>query len=317
MPEMWLDIVTLVILAGFSVAGLLRGVLVTGMGLLSLLVAYTVAFVCAKAFGAEVAARFELNDLLGPPLVGAVSFLAAYFAMGLLTTLLKRREQRRRTGPRSARDRFLGASLGLVRGGLVVVLLCVMAIWLDALRSTGRAEFLPAVSGSRAVAVTGDVVEAGVAAALSDAGPGARVAARLVARPATSLVDLQTVLENPHIGRLQRDSLFWTYVESGAVDAALNRGSFIDVLHDRDLQEGFAALGVIERDAVGDPNAIRELAERALREIGPRIRGLREDPELARLMSDPEILSLVESGDTLSLLAHSGFRSFVSNVASR
>ena len=216
------------------------------------------------------------------------------------------------------RDRFFGACLGLVRGGLVVLLICVLAIWLDALRSSGKAEFLPAVADSRAAAVTGDVVEAGITAALSDAGPGrARVAARLLARPATSLADLQAVLENPHVARLQQDQLFWTYVETGAVDAALNRGSFIDVLHDRELREGFASLGVIERDALDTPGVLRDRAASALREIGPRIRRLRDDPELKRLMSDPEVVSMVEAGDTLALLTHSGFRAFVSNVASR
>ena len=315
---MWLDILALTILAGFAFGGLLRGGLATGMSLLSLLVAYAVGFGCARAFGAEAAVRFELPELLGPPLIGAVSFLLAYIVMAALSALLKRQEKRRRTGARSARDRFFGACLGLVRGGLVVLLLSVLAIWLDALRSNGQAGFLPAVGASRAAAVTGDVVEAGVAAALSDAGPGsARVAARLVARPAASLADLQAVLENPHVARLQQDRLFWTYVEAGAVDAALNRGSFIDVLHDRELREGFASLGVIEGDALDDPGAFRELAASALREIGPRIRGLRDDPELKRLMSDPEIVSMVESGDTLSLLTHSGLRSFVSNVASR
>jgi uncharacterized membrane protein required for colicin V production len=314
---MWLDILALLILAAFAIGGLLRGGLATGMGLLSLLVAYGVAFSCAIAFGAQAAARFDLAELLGPPLVGAVSFLLTFLAMGMLSSLLMRLERRRRTGPRSPRDRFIGACLGLTRGGLVVLLLCVFAIWLDALRSTGKADLLPTIAGSRAAVVTGDLVEAGVAAALSDSGPGARMTARLVARPATSLADLQAVLENPHIARLQQDRLFWTYVETGAVDAALNRGSFIDVQHDRDLQRGFESLGVIEADAVGDPAAFRELAERALREIGPRIRDLREDPELKRLMSDPEIISMVESGDTLSLLAHSGFRSFVSTVARR
>jgi uncharacterized membrane protein required for colicin V production len=314
---MWLDVLVLMILAGFAVGGLLRGGLATGMGLLSLLVAYAVGFGCARAFGVQLAARFELPELLGPPLMGAGSFCLAYIAMASLSALLKRHEQRRRRGTRSARDRFIGACLGLVRGGLVALLLCVLAIWLDALRSSGQAEFLPSVGDSRAAIVTGDVVEAGVSAALSDTGPSARVAARLLARPATSLADLQAVLENPHVARLQQDQLFWTYVETGAVDAALNRGSFIDVMHDLDLQQGFASLGVIERDVIDDPSAFRDLAERALREIGPRIRGLRDDPELKRLMADPEVLSMVESGDTLSLLSHSGFRSFVSNVASR
>jgi uncharacterized membrane protein required for colicin V production len=314
---MWLDILALLILAGFAIGGLLRGGLATGMALLSLLVAYAVGFGCATAFGPQTAATLEIHALLGPPLVGSLAFMLAFLAMGLLTAFLKRVEKRRRAGSRSVRDRFLGACLGLVRGGLVVVLLCLLAIWLDVLRANGTADFLPAVGSSRAAIVTGDVVEASVTAALSDAGPSARVAARLIARPGVSLAELQAVLENPRVTRLQQDQLFWTYVETGAVDAALNRASFIDVLHDRDLLLGFESLGVIDAQVVDDPSQFRDLAEQALREIGPRIRGMRDDPELQRLMSDPEVVSMIESGDTLALLGHSGFRSFVSSVASR
>lgn len=314
---MWLDLLALGILTGFAIAGLLRGGLATGMSLATLLVAYGVAFGCAAAFGMGAAAHFGIAEWLGPPLVGAVSFLATFLAMGVLATVLKRRESRRREGPRSLRDRFLGACFGVARGGLVVVLICVLAIWLDALRSTGKADFLPAVGESRAAAVTGDVVEAGVEAAFADSGPGGRLLARVAARPATSLADLQTVLENPRIANLQRDELFWTYVETGAVDAALNRGSFIDLLRDPELLSGLASLGVIDPAAAADPNAFRDLAGEALREIGPRIRGLRDDPELQRLMSDPEVVSLVESGNTFGLLGHSGVRSFVSSVAKR
>jgi len=314
---MWLDILALVILAGFALAGLLRGGLASGMSLASLLVAYAVGFGCATAFGAGAAAHLGVAELLGPPLVGAVSFLAAYFAMGLLSWGLKRREQKRRTGARSVRDRFLGACFGMARGGLVVLLLCVLALWLDALRASGKAEFLPEVGASRAAEITSELVEAGVEAALPEAGPGARVMARVAARPATSLVDLQNVLENPRVTNLQRDGIFWSYVETGAVDAALDRGSFSDVLRDRDLLDGFAALGVIEPEVVSDPRAFRDLAARALREIGPLIQRLRDDPEVQRLMSDPQVVSQVQSGDTLALLAHSGFRSLVASVASR
>jgi hypothetical protein len=314
---MWLDLLALALLSGFALAGLLRGGLATGMSVATLVVAYGVAFGCASACGPGAAARLGVSDWLGPPLVGAGAFLVVFLAMGVLGAVLKRREQRRREGPRSPRDRLLGACFGLARGGLVVLLLCVLAIWLDALRSSGRADFLPAIGQSRAAALTGDVVEAGVEAAFADSGPGGRLVARVAARPASSLADLKGVLENPRIATLQRDGLFWTYVETGAVDAALDRSSFVDLLRDPQLLDGFASLGVIEPEVAADPSAFRALAGEALREIGPRIRGLREDPELQRLMADPAVVSAVESGNSFALLAHSGVRSFVSRVASR
>jgi uncharacterized membrane protein required for colicin V production len=314
---MWLDTIVIAILACFITAGVLRGGLAAGMSVASLVVAYAVAILGATRSGPGFAEQLGLPGILGAPLVGAVLFLVTYFAMGILSALLKRRERKRRQGPRSSRDRFLGGCFGLLRAGLVVLLLSVLAIWLDALRATGRAEFLPEIGASRAVAVTEAVVEAGVEAALSDAGASGRFAARMAARPGASIADLQAVLDNPHIGALQEDRLFWTYVESGAVDAALNQRSFLVVTHDEALRGQLAALGLIDEASGRDPRAFRATAEEVLREVGPRIRGLRNDPELQKLIEDPEVTSLIQSGDTLALLGHPSFRDLVAHVASR
>jgi hypothetical protein len=276
-----------------------------------------VAIVGATHSGPAVAERLGLPGILGAPIVGAALFLVTYFAMGILSAVLRRRERKRLEGPRSGRDRFVGGCFGLLRGTLVVLLLSVLAIWLDALRASGRAEFLPEIGPSRAAAVTETVVEAGVEAALSDAGAGGRFAARMAARPGTSIEDLQAVLANPHIAELQDDELFWTYVESGAVETALNRLSFINVAYDEALRGQLAALGLIDEAAAGDPQVFRDTAGEVLREVSPRIRGLRNDPELKKLLEDPEVASLIQSGDTLALLGHPGFRDLVAHVASR
>jgi membrane protein required for colicin V production len=314
---MWLDTIVIAVLACFITAGVLRGGLAAGMSVASLVVAYAVAIFGATRSGPGLAEQLGLPGILGPPLVGAVLFLVTYLAMGVLSALLKRRERKRRRGPRSLRDRFLGGSFGLLRGGLVVLLLSVLAIWLDALRATGRAEFLPEIGASRAAAVTESVVEAGVGAALSDAGPSGRFAARMAARPGASIEDLQAVLDNPHITDLQDDRLFWTHVESGSVDAALNRVSFLAVTYDEELRGQLAALGLIDEAAARDPQAFRVIAGEVLHEVSPRIRGLRNDPELKKLIEDPEVTALIESGDTLALLGHPSFRDLVAHVAKR
>jgi uncharacterized membrane protein required for colicin V production len=314
---MWLDATVIAILALFTTIGIVRGGLVSCMSALSLVVAYAAAIVGATRYGPAAAGRFALPGILGPPLVGLALFLAAYFTMGVASSLLKGRERRRRRGPRSVRDRFLGACFGGLRGAFVALLLATLAIWLDALRATGTAEFLPPVGASRAAVVTESLVEAGVEAALGDAGPGARFAARMAARPGASIAELEAVLDNPRIGSLQDDRLFWTYVESGAVDAALNRGSFIDVSRDAELRGQLATLGLVDVDAGRDPLAFRATVDAVLRELGPRIRDLRNDPELQRLIADPEVARLLQSGDTAALLGHPGFRDLVVHVASR
>jgi len=314
---MWLDAIVIAILACFVTAGVLRGGMAAGMSVASIVVAYAVAIAGAAHSGPAVAEQLGLPGILGPPLAGAALFLVAYFVMGVVSSLLRRREQKRRSGPRSARDRFVGGCFGLLRGGLVVLLLCVLAIWLDALRAAGRADFVPEIGPSRATAVTESIVEAGVEAALSDAGAGGRFAARMAARPGPSIAELQEVLDNPRVGALQEDSLFWTYVETGAVDAALNQRSFLAITYDEDLRGQLAALGLIDEAAGRDPQAFRATAGEVLREVGPRIRGLRDDPELRRLIEDPEVASLIQSGDTLALLGHPSFRTLVAYVSER
>jgi membrane protein required for colicin V production len=314
---MWLDTIVLAILACFAIAGLLRGGLAAGMSVAALAVAYAVAILGAAHSGPAMAERLGLPEILGVPVAGAVLFLVAYFAMGVVSSKLTRWERRRRIGPRSLRDRFLGGCFGLLRGGLIALLLSMLAIWLDALRATGTADFLPELGASRAAAVTESVVETGVEAALSDARAGGRFVARMAARPGASIADLQAVLDNPHIGALQDDRLFWTQVEDGAVDSALNQKSFLAVTHDEELRAQLAALGLVDEEAGRDPQAFRATAEEVLREVGPRIRGLRSDPELKKLIEDPEVASLIESGDTLALLGHRGFRDFVAHVARR
>jgi uncharacterized membrane protein required for colicin V production len=314
---MWLDTVVIAILACFVTAGVLRGGLAAGMSVVTLAVAYAVAILGATRSGPGVAEQLGLPGILGAPIVGAVLFLVAYFVMSAVSAKLKRWERKRRLGSRSVRDRFLGGCFGLLRGGLIVLLLSVLAIWLDALRETGTADFLPELGSSRAAAVTESIVETGVESALSDAGVGGRFVARMAARPGASSADLQAVLDNPHIGALQEDRLFWTYVENGAVSDALNQQSFLVVTHDEELRTQLAAIGLVDEEAGRDPRAFRATAEEVLREVGPRIRGLRNDPELQKLIEDPEVASLIESGDTLALLGHRGFRDLVAHVASR
>jgi hypothetical protein len=51
-----------------------------------------------------------------------------------------------------------------------------------------------------------------------------------------------------------------------------------------------------------------------LREVGPRLRGLRDDPALRELLQDPEVAAAVQSGDHLALLSNPGFRAVVARV---
>lgn len=312
---MWLDVLAFCVIVALALYGAWRGGFRTGMALLALATGYTAAVLGASTLGPPLAAAFGLPELLGIPLAGSALFVAGYAAIALLAFVLARAGVG--ADEPSTRERFLGAVFGGARGALIVLLLAYLALWLDALRASGRELPLPPVADSAAARVTGAVVEAGMQAALSDAGAAGRVAARMAARPARALEEWQAVVDAPSVQELREDAVFWSYVENGNVDAALNRGGALRMLRDDALRERLASLGVVSEGAARDPGLFRDELIAVLREVGPRIRGLRDDPALQELVNDPEVLAMVQSGDTLALLGHPGFRALVERASTR
>jgi uncharacterized membrane protein required for colicin V production len=311
---MWLDLVALGLLAGFALVGAARGGLIAGLSLLGLLLAYGSAVLAASLLGAPLARTLDTSELLAAPLAGSLGFVAGYAITAVVAALVRRRELEREGLSRSPRDRFLGAVFGAGRGCLVVLLLAWLALWVDALRETGRAPGLPALGPSAAAAVTGAVVEAGVTAALGDGDPAGRVIARMAARPGSTLAGMQGLLGSPAVEALRSDATFWTHVEWGNVDAALHRVSALRLARDDELRSRLAELGLVDEAAAHDPAVFREELAAVLHEVGPRIRALRNDPELRRLLDDPEVVALVTSGDHVGLVAHPGFQRVVSRA---
>jgi membrane protein required for colicin V production len=310
---MWLDVVALVILALFAFMGARRGGLASGMALGSLGVAYAAAILAAPRLGPLAAELTGVSEWLGMPLAGSVAFLAAFLVMAVVSKLLGRLTAPEEGEGRSPRDRFLGGVFGAVRGGLIVLLLSYLAIWVDALRITGTAPDLPELGSSAAARVTETLVEAGVTAFVDDA-PSGHMIARIAARPGQSIADLQGLMEHPVINELRADELFWSYVEHGNVDAALNRRGAMALIYDAEVRRQLGELGLIDAAAVSDSRVFRAAAADVLRQVGPRLKGLKEDPELQALMRDPEVVAAVQSGNHLALMGHPGFRAVVARV---
>lgn len=312
---MWIDLVGLGILALFVTIGAARGGLASAAGVISLALGYIAAVLAAKSFGAPVAEQLGLPGLLGAPVAGTAAFAVTFLVCGVITSLLKRWDKRRRGDlPRSGGDRLVGGLFGAVRGSLVVLLLGYMAIWVGAARQLGAGErfaALPETGSSALVGVTQNVVETAVTAAMSDS--GGRMAGRMAARPGETLKSLQTLLDDRRIQAVQKDRLFWTYVENGAVQSALNRRSFWRVVNDEQLRASFADLGLIGPAAAADATVFREEAEVVLSQIGPRLKGL--DQELEQLAKDPQILAMLESGDTMGLIGHPAIQNLVARVS--
>jgi len=309
---MVLDLLALAILAAFVLAGALRGAVASATGVGVLVVGYAAALGAASLGGASLASALGLPALLGPAVAGSLAF-AAVFVLGAGAGSLLRGWDRRRRGddPRSAGDRLVGALFGAVRGGLVVVLLGVLALWLDAGRELTQGQRFaaaPRAEKSAVASASGRVAEEAVRAALGE-GSGGRAAGRVVGRPAETLAAVQEIVRDPALQAVQRDRLFWTYVRHGSVQSALNRGSFWRVVRDDALRARLAEVGVLDEAAAGDPRLFREQAEQALAALGPHL------PAIEELAADPEIRQLVESGDTLGLVAHPDVQQLVARVS--
>jgi uncharacterized membrane protein required for colicin V production len=314
--SMWLDLIALLVLACFATVGAFRGWITSLFGILSLASGYLAAIALAPVLGPPLAAALDVSELVAIPLAGTGLFFLCYGAVGITGKILARMT-RKRGGERSARDRFLGGIFGTARGLLVVVLVSWLAVWVDALRASGVAPDLPSVGESTAASISSEIIETGLEAAFADAGTGGRVVARLAARPSMAATEIQAVVDSPAIEGLRADGLFWTYVEHGNVDAAMNRMAFAKLSRDDEMRRRLGDLGLVEEEAVEDPRAFREAFGAVLGEVGPRIKGLRDDPELKKLAEDPEVIAMVQRGDTLALIGHPGVQSIVGRVSSQ
>jgi uncharacterized membrane protein required for colicin V production len=314
---MWFDVVAVLILLAFAISGALRGALATGLRLASLLGAYVVAAMGAAPCGPVVAAWLGLAPVLGVAAAGALLFAAGYAVFAGVTFLIVHFERERRGDlPRETGDRIGGAVFGLLRGGLVVLLLGILSLQLDGLRATGNVEGVPATGPSAVKGATQAIVAGGGELVLGDEDAGARMATRMLADPARTVDDFQEVLDNPRVRELRDDELFWTYLAHGNTDAALNRGSFVGIAHDRTLREQIGELGLVKPEATADARAFKNAVSEVVKEIAPRVQGLMQDPEVHELLRDPEIQRALQAGDTVTLLRHKGFQQLVTRVTS-
>ncbi len=312
---MWLDLVGLAILAVFMIMGLLRGSLPSLLRIMSLVAAYAAAVLTAPALGPAVAERMSLPVFLGIPIAGSVAFLGVYTVLGVLSRLVQGWENRRRDGePRSSLDRTGGALLGGLQGAFVMLLIGWLGLWVEAGRAAGSLEGLPDPGGSALIHASQAVVEAGASALVDDSEPGARMAVNMAARPKETIEGLQRLLGNPRILALQEDRVFWSYVESGAIDVALNQGSFLGIAYDDTLRKELADVGLIKDYAAADPRLFRAEVKDALEQVSPRIRGLKNDPAVKQLMNDPNIVIALEQRDHLTLIQNPAFRELIGRV---
>ena len=301
---MWIDALAVLLLAIFAWRGARRGALVSGLSLAGFALGYAAAIFAGSHAGGIAAEICGVSPLLGGPIAGTLAFLFVSFAFGVVAFVLRRRSD----DVPSASSRVGGACFGALRGSLLVVLIGVLAVWIDALpqlATQGASD--PPVVDTPLRTVARAAVAMGVGAALGDT-PGADLVAHTLSQPAEAIEQLRALAATPEIAALAGDREFWAYVEAGAMQAAVAQPSFQRLQWNAKLRGQLAAVGFVDEISAGDPAIFALEMRGALEKVGPRLRQLREDPELARLANDPAVSDLVQRRDVVGLLANPQFQ---------
>jgi membrane protein required for colicin V production len=316
---MVLDLVFVSILLILVAIGAWRGAVASAAGLLALVAGYGGAIWAATHLADPVGRLLVVPGFLAPAVAGTLGFAVVWLVVSALGDLAVAWDRERIAGAgRGVADRVLGGAVGLVRGGLVVVLLAVLASWLDAARDLGALSGLasmPDAGASSTVAASGNLVESVVGAALSDSGAAGQVAARITAHPGEALQNVQGLIEDERLTQLFEDRLFWTLITNGSVDYAMNRAAMRSIVEDPGMRARFAELGLVGEPARESPDVFRLSMATVLEEVAPKVHRLQHDPELNALAQDPEIVALVEAGDMMALVGHPSVRRLVERVS--
>jgi len=313
------DLLFGLVLVAMAALGAWRGAIVSGTGLVGLLCGYGGGLLGAVHLAGWVERSLVVSPLIAPAIAGTIGFVVVWLPVSSAGDLLVAWDAERVDGlPRGAFDRGLGGVFGLARGSLIVVLLAVLVSWLDAARDLGAVDglaALPETESSSVTDATGDLVESVVGSALSDAGAAGEIAARIAARPGQTLGSVQSILEDERLEQLFTDKLFWTLIQNGSIDYALNRNAMRSMILDPEVRGRFADLGLVGDEAREDPTVFKETLGGVLTDVAPKVARLHQDPEIQALAEDPEIQQLVASGDTLALIAHPRMKRIVERVS--
>jgi membrane protein required for colicin V production len=290
---MILDAILLLVLILMFALGAWRGAVASGSGLFALVCGYAGGILAAGRGGEWVSTRLVLSPLAAPAIAGTIGFVVAWLIVSSLADIAVAWDRDRvELGGRGLFDRGLGGFFGLARGGLIVVLLALLASWLDAARDIGAISGLAAMPDAEDSLLTeaaGGIVELAVSSALSDAGPAGEVVARLTAHPGQALGSVQAILEDDRLSGLFEDRLFWTLISNQSIDYAMNRNAIRSIVNDPEMRGHFADLGLVDEAARDDVGLFRDTMAGVLSELVPKVQRLQNDPEIKALANDPEI----------------------------
>ncbi|MFI5315277.1 MAG: CvpA family protein, partial [Myxococcota bacterium] len=190
---MLFDGIALALAVVFVALGALRGTLAGFLRVATLAGAYVAGYLAATRLSVLTALLAGSSRIAAAVLTGSAVFLFVYLVGSVGSALLIRAERERRAErPRGGYDRFGGACFGALQAGLALLLLAVLGSVLDAAYRAGLPQGMDQ-SGSFLIGSTRRAVATGIGAALGD-GPGAQLAAKLVADPGQALLSAQQLL---------------------------------------------------------------------------------------------------------------------------
>jgi hypothetical protein len=300
---MALDLLAVALLGGFAGLGAIRGTFRSAVRLLCWLLGYAGAVVGAPWVAPYLVRFGGLSSALALVVGGSAILIGVWAIGGLGIRVLGRFGESERH--LSGRDGVGGAAFGLAQGALLALLVGWLGLWLQAAQRIGAEVPVSPPPDSFVAQLAGSIAGTGVEVFLDSSDPSVRMAARLATDPADSIQRIQSLTEHPQIVALRTDPTFWRNVRSGALESALNRRSFARVAQDATLRQELADLGVVDPSGAAGPQAFRDQVKITLTDLGERVRGLEEGPELQSIAEDAELQDALARGDTVALLRDS------------
>ena len=305
------DVIVLVFLGAFAWLGAHRGAPESALRLFGLGVAYGAAVLAGRLAGASLAGSLGIAPWMGGVATGVIAFAATQ----ALIELGARRLRDGALDDASDASRVAGSLLGIARGGLLLLPLLWLATFTEGVRQAGAAIGLPDLSGSRVNLVTEAIVGAGAERLAAAGDRGDRVTAKLLANPGAAVGALTEIAADPRLRVLQSDQGFWSDLENGDVGGALARPTFVDLARDARFRQRLAALGLVAESSALDGEQFHKEMDAVMTDVAPRIRKLRNDPQLQQLLADPTIREKVQRGDTVALMLDPRIQEVVARVS--
>ena len=300
---MIIDIVFSIVVSLFAFRGWRRGLLLTLLSMLELVVGYLTFYFFHKPMGALLAKLFSLQPLVAYPLGGVAAFGCGLVVVALLNGAIHRRRRQQRGGaaPPLLSGRLLGALLGAAYG----LTLSLLVIWGLLMLQTVLPGKTPDVRSSAVGRLAAPWLSKAAGEAtrrISGNDSLSATAVRLTEDPAAAARDLKTVLANRHLQSLVSNPRRLKQLASGDLEAMAKHPTLAGLARDRKFVGAARRLGLLEgQTSELTPTEIRRQLARRMAPLSRAVTSLAEDKEVQKLLADKQLTRLLLQRDLAAL----------------